>query len=100
MDSHFHGNDNTKIEPKMTTQEKKMPPGVDFCDDKKSQQTNPFKSRHLLYGVGLHGIHGFLQYPNSGICKEQENRVKERIKSFISIYYIKNNRPRQKVENC
>ena len=46
----------------MATQEKKCDPGVDCCDDEKSQQTNPFKSLHLLYGVGLHGIHGFLQH--------------------------------------
>ena len=46
----------------MATQEKKYDPGIDFCDDGKSQQTNPFKSLNLLYGVGLHGIHGFLQH--------------------------------------
>ena len=38
-----------------------MRPGVDFCIDEKSQQTNPFKSLSLLCGIGLHGIHGFLQ---------------------------------------
>ena len=46
----------------MTREEKKCDPGVDFCDDGKSQQTNQFKSLNLLYGVGLHGIHGFLQH--------------------------------------
>ena len=34
----------------------------DFCDDGKSQQTNLFKSLNLLYGIGLRGIHGFLQH--------------------------------------
>ena len=38
-----------------------MPPGADFYDDGKSQQTNPLKSLHLLYGVGLQRIHGFLR---------------------------------------
>ena len=46
----------------MTGKRKKCDPGVDFCIDGKSQQTNPFKSLHLLSGVGLHRIHGFLQH--------------------------------------
>ena len=46
----------------MTGERKKCDPGVDFCDDGKSQQTNSLKSLNLLYGMGLRGIHGFLQH--------------------------------------